>query len=126
MNHCRNSATDSSSWNNLSRCARKSDANALSIVFLSPAELRAKFDRLKLAELAITNEYMCCLKGAYQVQLATEPSPVTAIVVGFRDDEERTRFLVHAFVRQDGSIAGSGLCDPKLLYDDGWVCFKTK
>jgi hypothetical protein len=95
-------------------------------VFLSPDELRAKFDRLGLAEHAIANEYTCCLKDAYQIQLATEPSPVTAIVLGFRDDEGRTRFLVHAFVRQDGSIAGSGLCDPKLLYDDRWVCFKTK
>ena len=79
-----------------------------------------------VAELALATEYTYCLKDAYQVSLATEPQPVTAVVVGFRDDERRTRFLVHAFIRNDGTIAGSGLCDLKLKYDRAWTCCKTR
>ena len=128
MNHCRNSETDVWFWSTLSKCPRRSDSNALTITFLSPAELRSLFDRLGFAQLAVDNEYTCCLKDAYQVQLRSEPPGilVTSIVLGFQDAEGTTRFMAHAFIRTDGSLAGSGLCDPKFIFDSHRHCFKTR
>lgn len=38
--------------------------------------------------------------------------------------EEET-FIDGSHVRDDGTLAASGLCDPKMLYDEKWCCFKT-
>jgi hypothetical protein len=67
-------------------------------VFLSPAEIRAEFDRLGLAELAIANEYAYCLKDAYQIQLATSRLQAQQSLSGFRITNGELYFwFTHSF-----------------------------
>jgi hypothetical protein len=42
-------------------------------------------------------------------------------MVSYVDDAWNRIFLVHLYLRPDGSIGASGLPDPKWLYEDGEV-----
>lgn len=42
-------------------------------------------------------------------------------MVSYVDDAGHRIFLVHLYVRLDGSIGGSGLPDPKWLFENGVV-----
>jgi hypothetical protein len=60
--------------------------------------LRAKFDQLRLAELAIANEYAYCLKDAYQIQLATSRLQAQQSSSDFRMTKSESDFWsTHSF-----------------------------
>jgi hypothetical protein len=91
---------------------------------VSNEELRQKFNHDGYAQSAIDNHYTCCLKDRYPILINNEPAD--SVILGYRDQNEQIRFLVHAYIRVDGTIAGTGLLDPKLIVDRQMQCFRNK
>jgi hypothetical protein len=51
--------------------------------------------------------------------LTQEPGPIRSQMVSYRDKNNQEIARVHQFLRPDGSIAASGMPDPKRLMEGG-------
>lgn len=60
-------------------------------------------------------------EGRPEIELAAkEPLGTVSQMVSYRDSNDDEVARVHQYLRPDGSIAGSGLPDPKRLFEDGF------
>jgi hypothetical protein len=50
-----------------------------------------------------------------------EPPETRSLTVSYVNGSGERIFLVHIYLRHDGSIGGSGKPDPKWLFEDGVV-----
>ena len=70
---------------------------------------------------AANGEFGCCLADEKTPDSADEPSGTRSLTVSYVNDAGERVFMVHFYLRPDGSIGGSGKPDPKWLYEDGAV-----
>jgi hypothetical protein len=66
-------------------------------------------------------EFGCCLADEKTPNSADEPKGTRSLTVSFVNEAGERIFLVHFYLRSDGSIGGSGTPDPKWLFEDGIV-----
>jgi hypothetical protein len=88
---------------------------------VSEAELRRRFAEGDYLNRAARGEFGCCLATSNPSGSRDEPPGTRTVVVSFVDDALNRIFLVHFYLRPDGTIGGSGKPDPKWLFEDGIV-----
>jgi hypothetical protein len=88
---------------------------------VTEAELRHRFAKGEYLTRASKGEFGCCLTASNPSQSADEPIGTRTVVVSYLDDLLNRVFMVHFYLRPDGTIGGSGKPDPKWLFEDGVV-----
>ena len=66
---------------------------------------------------AANGEFGCCLADEKTPDSADEPPGTRSLTVSYVNEVGERVFLVHFYLRSDGSIGGSGKPDPKWLYE---------
>ena len=90
-------------------------------VTVTATDLRARFAEGDYLNRALAGEFGCCLKDFGWATSIDEPPGTQSLTVAYVDDEFHRVFLVHFYLRPDGSIGASGRPDPKWLLDNGVV-----
>ena len=70
---------------------------------------------------AANGEFGCCLADEKIPDSRDEPPGTRSLTVSYVNETGERIFLVHCYLRPDGSIGGSGKPDPKWLFEDGVV-----
>jgi hypothetical protein len=68
-----------------------------------------------------TGEFGCCLVRERTPQGTDEPPGTRSLTVSYVNAAGERIFMVHIYLRADGSIGGSGKPDPKWLFENGVV-----
>jgi hypothetical protein len=84
-------------------------------------ELRERFNRGDYLSRASIGEFTCCLRDEARATSADEPAGTRSLTIGYLDRDGRRAFMVHLYLRPNGTIGGSGRPDPKWLVEDGVV-----
>lgn len=93
---------------------------------MSEAELRRRFAEGDYLNRAERGEFGCCLTDTNPAGSPDEPAGTRTVVVSYFDDAFNRIFIVHFYLRPDGTIGGSGKPDPKWLFEDGVVYAAVK
>jgi hypothetical protein len=89
-------------------------------MLVSQDELRARFTAGDYVARALRDGYPCCLRSERPCSIPTEPPNTKSLILGFLKPNGPLVFLVHCYLRPDGSLGASGRLDPKyLIADDG-------
>jgi hypothetical protein len=88
---------------------------------LSEADLRRRFAEGDYLNRANAGEYGCCLKSSGRAASQDEPPGTRSVIVSYVNEFRHRIFLVHFYLRPDGSIGASGRPDPKWLFENGVV-----
>jgi hypothetical protein len=88
---------------------------------VSEAELRRRFAAGDYLNRAARGEFGCCLATSNPARSPDEPLGTRTVVVSYVDESLNRIFMVHFYLRPDGTIGGSGKPDPKWLFEDGVV-----
>jgi hypothetical protein len=86
-----------------------------------PAELRRRFAAGDYFNRALAGEFGCCLKDLGRSTSPDEPPGTLSLVVAYPNDALHRVFLVHIYLRPDGTLGASGQPDPKWLLEDGSI-----
>jgi len=95
---------------------------------VTPSELRRRFNDGGIEERANAGEFRRIVARDSHPSLegSTEPFCIRSQILSYvRADGERIA-IVHRYLRQDGSIGGSGRPDPKMLLDDDGILYVLK
>jgi hypothetical protein len=102
-------------------------SNVAAVIWVSPEEMRERFNRSEMVERALQENYTCCEKNKSRQVTLPDGTRAISMVLSFLDANGRRRFNVHAHVRRDGTIASfSGKLDPKFLVDDDGTNYKLE
>lgn len=93
---------------------------------MSEAELRRRFAQGDYLNRALAGEFGCCLARTKRARSKDEPPGTRSVAVSYVDELLHRIFLVHFYLRPDGTIGGSGKPDPKWLFEDGVVYVAEK
>jgi hypothetical protein len=80
---------------------------------VSEAEIRRRFATGDYLNRARAGEFGCCLTREKCSQRKDEPPGTRSLAVSYVEDAGHRVFLVHFYLRPDGTIGGSGKLDPK-------------
>lgn len=83
--------------------------------------MRQRFAEGEYLRRADDGEFLCCLKDEKKATSLDEPPGTRSLIVAYLNDRLERVFLVHLDLRPDGALGGSGLPDPKWLFEDGVV-----
>ena len=72
------------------------------------------WDRTKTGELTVV-----LMESNVSTLLTQETVEITSQMLSYRDHDDNEIVRVHQFVRPDGSLAASGMPDPKRLLEGG-------
>ncbi len=88
---------------------------------VSCAELCRMFNENRYAERARVGEFMVRVTrdGHPSPERSGEPDCTRSQILAYFDGNGQKVALVHQYLRPDGSLGGSGMQDPKVLYVDG-------
>lgn len=95
-------------------------------MFVSEAEIRRRFARGDYLNRAYAGEFGCCLTREKRSQSKDDPPETRSLAVSYVDDAGHRVFLVHFYMRPDGTIGGSGKPDLKWFVEDGIVYTEEK
>jgi hypothetical protein len=84
-------------------------------------QLRRLFATGDFPNRAIEGEFGCCLTAWGRATRMDESEGTLSMMVSYVDEWLDCVFLVHLYLRPDGSIGASGRADPKRLFEDGVV-----
>jgi hypothetical protein len=70
---------------------------------------------------AAYGEFGCCFADEKLPDSSAEQPGTRSLTVSYVNDARERIFLVHLYLRPDGSIGGSGKPDPKWLFEDGVI-----
>jgi hypothetical protein len=90
---------------------------------VGPAELRRRFNDGNYWRRAQAGEFTQRVKRDGTPATSTEPPGTRSQIVAFYDSGGRRVALVHWYLRPDGSLGGSGMPDPKELFEGGILCY---
>jgi hypothetical protein len=90
-------------------------------VYVSEVALRHRFALEDYLNRAENSEFGCCLARERTPQGIDEPPGTRSLTVSYVNDVGERIFIVHIYLKPDGSIGGSGKPDPKWLFEDGAV-----
>lgn len=93
---------------------------------MSEWELRWRFAEGDYLNRAESGEFECCLADSNPSRSPDEPTGTRTVVVSYVDDSLNRIFMVHFYLRPDGTVGGSGMPDPKWLFEDGVVYVAEK
>jgi hypothetical protein len=105
-------------------CPRRSGSDpskAVPPTRVSKAELRQRFAQGDYLNRALAGEFGCCLARTKRAQSKGEPPGTRSLGVSYVNELGHRIFLVHLYLRPDGTIGASGKPDPKWLFEDGIV-----
>lgn len=88
---------------------------------MSEAEVRRRFAQGDDLNRALAGEFGCCLARTKRANSPDEPAGTRSVAVAYVNDAGHRIFLVHFYLRPDGTIGASGKLDPKWLFEDGVV-----
>jgi hypothetical protein len=91
------------------------------ITRVGEAALRKRLAAGDYLNRAAHGEFGCCLGDEKIPDSPDEPPGTRSLTVSYVNDARERVFLVHLYLRPDGSIGGSGKPDPKWLFEDGVV-----
>jgi hypothetical protein len=83
---------------------------------LETSILQNLFNHLRLADLAIDHQYTCERLSWSLYRGAKLPPGTVSLVLRFTAPGSEVAFDVHGFLVPDGTIAASGMLDPKAIY----------
>jgi hypothetical protein len=89
-------------------------------------ELRRLFTAGDYLNRAIAGEFDCCLTAWGRATSKDEPEGTRSMMVSYVDVRHHRIFLVHLYLRPDGSIGASGRPDPKWLFENEVVYLPKK
>lgn len=69
---------------------------------------------------AVNGEFGCCLTHENAPRY-DEPPGTRSLMVSYLNDALVRIFMVHFYLRPDGTLGASGKPDPKWLFEDGVV-----
>lgn len=69
----------------------------------------------------VKGEFGCCLARERTPRGTDEPTGTRSLTISYVNEVGERVFMVHIYLRPDGSIGGSGKPDPKWLFEDGVV-----
>lgn len=125
LNQCLKSRTLELPLKSVARCSKRLASNVAAVIWVSPVELRKRFNRSGIVERALQENYTCCEKNKSREVTLPDGTTVFSMVLSFLDSEGRRRFNVHAHVNRDGTIASyGGRLDPKFMVDDDGTSYK--
>ncbi len=88
---------------------------------IGEAALRERFAEGDYLNRAAQGEFGCCLRRERTPDSIDEPPGTRSLAVSYVNAAGERVFIVHLYLRPDGSIGGSGKPDPKWLFEDGVV-----
>lgn len=88
---------------------------------MSKAELRQRFAQGDYLNRALAEEWGCCLTRTKRARSRGEPPGTRSLGISYVNDQGHRIFLVHIYLRPDGTIGASGKPDPKWLFENGVV-----
>src|SRR6266508_5182610 len=91
--------------------------SALPRLRVSPAELRERFHRGRYLERASAGEFTPVLKDEFNPTSPDEPPGTRRQTVVYVTQAGQPVFIVHRYLRPDGTIGGRGQPDPKWLLE---------
>ena len=94
--------------------------------FVSEAGLRRRFAEGDYLNRALAGEFGCCLTRTKRARSRDEPPGTQSVAASYVNESLHCIFLVHFYLRPDGTIGGSGKPDPKWLFVDGVVYVAAK
>jgi hypothetical protein len=87
---------------------------------INPEEMREMFNDGQYWEKVQNGQWTAViLESRFSDALTEENVAITSVMVSYRDENEDEMARVHQYQRPDGSLAASGLPDPKRLFKDG-------
>ena len=96
-------------------------SKAIPPVYVSEEALRQRFAEGDYLTRAANGEFGCCLKDEKTPRSDDEPPGTRSLMVSYLNDALVRIFLVHFYLRPDGTLGASGKLDPKWLFEDGVV-----
>ncbi len=89
------------------------------VVFIPEDDIRTMFDEGSYCELAAVGVFTTFYAYNKHHHPCTEDLPHCTMSqrLGFRDGDGKTVAEAHRFLKPDGEIGGSGLLDPKVIFD---------
>jgi hypothetical protein len=75
---------------------------------------------------AANGEFCCCLTDEKTPKSNEEPPGTRSLMVSYLSDSLERIFMVHIYLRPDGTIGGSGKPDPKWLFEEGVIYVSQK
>jgi hypothetical protein len=88
---------------------------------VSADALRQRFAQGDYLTRAANGEFGCCLADEKRPRSGDEPPGTRSLMVSYVTDELVRIFLVHLYLRPDGTLGASGKPDPQWLFEDGVV-----
>jgi hypothetical protein len=85
--------------------------------------LRSRFNAGRYLERATDGEFVCCLKDVKRASSTAEPLGTLSYIVGYLDTSGKQVFLVHLYLRSNGTIGASGREDPKWLREEETIFY---
>ena len=93
---------------------------------ISLDEMRQKFNGSGHLENVKSGKWTAhVLESRVSDALTQEPVEITSLMLSYRDENGNEMCRVHQYQRPDGSLAASGLPDPKRLFLDG-ILYRLK
>lgn len=87
---------------------------------ISVDEMRQRFNGSGYWEKVKSGQWTAVvMRSNVSSALPRETVEITSLMLSYRDEDGREMARVHQYERPDGSIAASGLPDPKRLFLDG-------
>jgi hypothetical protein len=105
-------------------CPRRSGSepsNKVPPIRIGEAALWKRFAEREYLTRAATGELGCCLTRERTPQGIDEPRGTRSLTVSYVNEAGERVFIVHLYLRPDGTIGGSGKPDPKWLFEDGVI-----
>lgn len=90
-------------------------------MYVSEDALRQRFARGDYLTRAANGEFGCCLADETRPRSDDEPAGARSLMVSYVNDAMVRIFMVHLYLRPDGTLGASGKPDPKWLFEDGVV-----
>jgi hypothetical protein len=89
-------------------------------------ELRALFATARILQREADGELhrVVVSRGEFNVKLDDEDDYVQTVITDFLDSHREQHARTHHYERRDGSIAASGLLDPKRVLYNGQLYYK--
>src|SRR6476620_10542157 len=98
------------------RCPRRfgnDRSKVIPPVYVSAEALRRRFASGEYLSRAANGEFGCCLADEKIPRSNDEPSGTRSLMVSYLTDALERVFMVHVYLRPDGTFGASGKPDPK-------------
>lgn len=90
-------------------------------MYVSAEALRQRFASGDYLTRAANGDFGCCLTDEKTPRSNDEPSGTRSLMVSYLNNALERIFMVHVYLRLDGTLGASGKPNPKWLFENGGV-----